>query len=256
MTTSLDGIQQIVLYDVSWRFYEQLVEELNERHFQVTFDQGAMEIIGPAYEPIAQQRFVLDDTPWDFYTLVLEEFGTRPMSITFDDGRLEMMAPLAEHESAKEAIGVLIDVLAADRKMKIARFGSTTFRRTDVQKGLEPDKCYYFGTNVKRVRGMKEFDPAVHPAPDLAVEIDITNRSVKRQPIYALLGVPELWRFDGSRLTVLLLSKGQTYEPSASSTAFPFLPVEQFEAFVRRMIAEDQMTVQLEFQAWAKTLAR
>lgn len=256
MATTIDDIQQIVLYDVSWEFYERLVEELNERHFQVTFDQGAMEIIGPAHEPIAPQHFVLDGTSWDFYTHVLDEFGNRPMGITFDKGRLEMMAPLAEHESAKEAIGVLIDVLAADRKMKIARFGSTTFRRTDLQKGLEPDKCYYFGPSVDRVRGMKEFDPAVHPAPDLAIEIDITRRSVKRQPIYALLGVPELWRFDGSRLTVLRLSTGRKYESSTGSRAFPFLPMEPFQAFVRRMIAEDQMTVQLEFAAWVKTLPR
>lgn len=255
MTAALDGIQQIVLYDVSWRFYEQLVEELNERHFQVTFDQGAMEIIGPAYGPNATQHLVLDHTPWEFYTHVLEEFGNRPMGITFDEGRLEIMAPLAEHESAKEAIGVLIDVLAADRKMKIARFGSTTFRRADLQKGVEPDKCYYFGPSVKRVKGMKEFDPAVHPAPDLAVEIDIPRRSLKREPIYALLGVPELWRFDGSRLTVLLLSNDRIDESSGKSKAFPFLPMEHFETFVRRMIAEDQMTVQLEFQAWIRTLA-
>lgn len=256
MTTTLDGIQQIVLYDVSWEFYEQLIEELNERHFRVTFDEGAMEIIGPAYEPIAPQHFVLNDTSWGFYAQVLEEFGDRAMAITFDEGRLEMIAPLAEHESAKEAIGVLIDVLAADRKMKIARFGSTTFRRTDLQKGVEPDKCYYFGPNAKRVRGMKEFDPTLHPAPDLTVEIDMTQRSVKREPIYALLGVPELWRFDGSRLTVRLLSSDRTYESSGKSRAFAFLPMDQFETFVRRMIVEDQMTVQLEFQAWVKTLAR
>jgi Uma2 family endonuclease len=121
---------------------------------------------------------------------------------------------------------------------------------------LEPDKCYYFGPNVRGVRGMKEFDPAVHPAPDLAIEIDITQRSVRRQPIYALLGVPEPWRFDRSRLTVLLLSKDRKYKSATKSRAFPFLPMRVFEAFVRRMIDEDQMTVQLEFEAWVKTLPR
>jgi Uma2 family endonuclease len=256
MTASLDGIQQIVLYDVSWEFYEDLLQECEERHVQVTYDGGAIEIIAGAHERIAPQHFVLDDTSWEFYTRVLEEFGNRPMGIKFDQGRLEMRAPLAEHEAAKEAIGVLIDLLAADRRMKIARFGSTTFRRPDIQKGVEPDKCYYFGATVKRVRGMKEFDPAIHPAPDLAIEIDITRRSVKRQPIYALLGVPELWRFDGSRLTILTLSKKGEYDTSPQSRAFPFLPMTGFEEFVRRMIAEDQTTVQLEFDAWVKTLPR
>lgn len=90
----------------------------------------------------------------------------------------------------------------------------------------------------------------------LAIEIDITQRSVKRQPIYARLGVPELWRFDRSRFTVLLLSKDRKYKSPTKSRAFPFLPMREFEAFVRRMIAEDQMTVQLEFEAWVKTLPR
>src|SRR5690348_7458028 len=108
MTASLDGIQQIVLYDVSWEFYERLLQECEERRVEITYDGGAMEIIAGAHEPVAPQHFVLDDTSWEFYTRVLEEFGNRPMGITFDQGRLEMMAPLAEHEAAKEAIGVLI----------------------------------------------------------------------------------------------------------------------------------------------------
>ena len=103
---------------------------------------------------------------------------------------------------------------------------------------------------------MKRFDPAVHPVPDLAVEIDITRRSIVRQPIYAKLGVREIWRFDGRRLAVLLLKRGGTYTVSRFSRVFPFLPMDRFEAFVLRMASEDQMTVQLEFQDWVRTLPR
>ena len=31
--------------------------------------------------------------------------------------------------------------------------------------------------------------------------------SIPREPIYARLGVPEIWRFDGERLTVRLLGR-------------------------------------------------
>jgi Uma2 family endonuclease len=207
--------------------------------------------------PLAdQQHIVMHDVSWDFYTRVLEQIGDGTTRVTFSDGSIEIMSPLPEHEAAKESIGVLIDVLAADRRMTIARFGSTTFRREDRQKGLEPDKCYYFGKSVARVRGMKRFDPTVHPVPDLAVEIDITRRSIVRQPIYATLGVREIWRFDGHRLVALLLKRGGTYAASRSSRVFPFLPMDRFEAFVLRMASEDQMTVQLEFQDWVRTLPR
>lgn len=82
---------------------------------------------------------------------------------------------------------------------------------------------------------------------------DITSRSIPRQPIYAGLGVPEVWRFDG-RLTVLLLRPGAEYIPTASSLAFPFLPMASFESFVHRLAAEPQNAVLREFRDWVKTL--
>jgi Uma2 family endonuclease len=111
--------------------------------------------------------------------------------------------------------------------------------------------------NEQRVRGMKRFDPAVHPAPDLAIEVDITARSVAREPVCAALGVPELWRYDGLRLTVLLLdSAAAKYRPSPSSAAFPFLPMDHFVEFVHRMEQEQQTAVLRDFQAWTRALSR
>jgi Uma2 family endonuclease len=117
---------------------------------------------------------------------------------------------------------------------------------------LEPDECYYL-ENARRVRGMKRFDPAVYPPPDLAIEVDITSRSIPREPIYAGLGVPELWRFDGSLLRVLRLDNG-VYREVEKSDAFPFLPMEQFSRFVRRMMDEEQTSVVREFRRWVRGL--
>ena len=201
-----------------------------------------------------QQHIVLDDVSWSFYERVLEELGNRPTRVTYFRGRIEIMAPLAEHESSKRYIGSLIDILTVELNIATARFGSTTFRREDAQVGLEPDECYYF-QNAGRVRGMKRFDPAIHPAPDLAIEVDITSRSIAREPIYADLRVPELWRYDGFHIAVLFLEpSGGKYRASATSRAFPFLSMDKFEAFVHRMEQEEQTAVLREFQTWARTL--
>src|SRR5438067_2522393 len=101
-----------------------------------------------------------------------------------------------------------------------------------------------------------EFDPAIHPAPDLAIEIDITRRSIPREPIYAALGVAELWRFDGQHLVVLLLDDSSKYRPAKRSSAFPFLPMDVFESFVHRMQLEEQTSVLREFQAWCRGLSK
>ena len=102
---------------------------------------------------------------------------------------------------------------------------------------------------------MKEFDPAVHPAPDLAIEVDITSRSIARQPIYAALGVSEVWRHDGEKLVVLKLDQATSrYSGSDTSSAFPFLSMGEFARWIERMEHEEQTPVLREFQQWVRKL--
>jgi Uma2 family endonuclease len=200
-----------------------------------------------------QQHLVLNGVSWGFYERTLDEIGNRPMRVTFHRGEIEIMPPLSEHEFAKGAIGGLIEVMAIELNIPMRRFGSTTFRREDKQVGLEPDECYYL-ENEAKVRGMKRFDPTRDPPPDLAIEIDITRRSISREPIYADLGVPEVWRYDGRRLDLRVLGKSGRYRSVTASAAFPFLPMDRFQAFVHRMEAEGQTGVLREFRDWVKTL--
>src|SRR5258708_1707366 len=153
--------------------------------------------------PLAeQQHLVLDGISWNFYERTLEEIGNRPVRVTFYRGSIEIVPSLAEHEFAGMSIGSLIEVTALEQNIPMQSFGSSTFWREDRQAGLEPDQCYYLRNEVK-VRGMKRFDPTRDPPPDLAIEVDIVRRSIAREPVYADLGVGEIWRYDGRRLTVL-----------------------------------------------------
>ncbi len=206
--------------------------------------------------PLAdQQHIVLDNVSWQFYERLLAEIGNRPIRVTFDEGSIEIMPPLAEHEHPSRAIGALAQILAVELNIPMSCYGSTTFRREEKQKGLEPDDCFYIA-NESRVRGMKDFDPTVLPPPDLVIEVDITRRSIPRQPIYAALGVPEIWRYDAKGLAVLLLRDDGKYERDEASRAFPFLPMLEFEKFVKRMEFEEQTSVLREFRDWVKTLVR
>jgi Uma2 family endonuclease len=82
--------------------------------------------------------------------------------------------------------------------MDIASYGSTTFRSKQKSKGLEPDECYYFREEA-RMRGRKRINLKKDPPPELVVEIDITSRSIPREPIYAAMGVAEIWRCRSDR---------------------------------------------------------
>lgn len=200
----------------------------------------------------AQQHIVLDGISWETYEKILGDLQERQIRVTYDRGTLEMMAPLPHHEQWKKRYGRLIDALCEERDLDVEPLGSTTFRREDLERGLEPDECYYV-RNADAIRGHREIDLTVNPPPDLAIEIDISRASLPKQPIYAALGILELWRFDGKCLTVLRLH-GDKYVASNASELFPFMPMEQFQHFVLRLASERPPQVMREFRNWVRRL--
>jgi len=180
-----------------------------------------------------QQHIVLEGMSWDFYERLLRDIGARRVFVTYDEGRIEIMSPLPEHEYWSTIIERLIQTLTLELDMPIASLGSTTFKKKTAAKGLEPDDCFYL-QNESRIRGKRRLDLRRDPPPDLAIEIDITHLSIPKRPIYAALRVPEIWHFDGERLTCLHL-RGKDYRPSANSLAFPFLRIVDVEPFLKMM---------------------
>lgn len=50
------------------------------------------------------------------------------------------------------------------------------------------------------------------PPPDIVVEIDITNESQTKFPIYLALGVPEIWRYDEKKVQFYELVRSAYHE--------------------------------------------
>src|SRR5207245_2888277 len=116
--------------------------------------------------------------------------------------------------------------------INIASAGSVTCKREDIAKGLEPDECYYLKNASKMLNRERDLDLKCDPPPDLAVEVDVTSRSIDKQPIYAALGVPELWRCKDQTVTFLHLVRGNKYRAREKSLNFPFLSSREFSRFV------------------------
>ena len=196
------------------------------------------------------QHFVMEGASWELYDRLLRDIGDRPIRVTYDTGRLELMSPLPEHESPKKFIGRMIEMLTFELMMPVSCLGSTTFRRKDKAKGLEPDECYYF-KNERLMRARKRLNLKKDPLPELVVEIDITSRSVPREPIYAALGVPEIWRYEGSKLECLHLIGGD-YRVRKHSLVFPFLEPSELQRVIERLEEKDENSVLREFIAWVR----
>ena len=83
------------------------------------------------------------------------------------------------------------------------------------QKGLEADHCYWIAHQAA-VRGKGEINLLIDPPPDLALEVDVTRSSIPKLPIYRALGVPEVWRWRGGLIEVLI-QKGCEYVQQVAS---------------------------------------
>ncbi len=160
----------------------------------------------------AEQRTVLHNISWETFETLLRETGDdRGSRFAHDGSTLEIMTPFSEHENPECNFHNLIIALAEELNTEIKSAGSTLLKRKIVRKGIEPDNCYYI-QNELAVTGRETLDLANLPAPDLAIEIDISSSSVNKLDIYLPLGVSELWRYDGNNLKFYKLLEGKYVE--------------------------------------------
>jgi Uma2 family endonuclease len=172
----------------------------------------------------AGHQLLIKDISWSAYKRILAELGdNRNYRIGYSQGVLEIMAPLPEHEVAKVIIGDLVKILLEELDLEFWSLGSTTFDKESMDAGVEPDDCFYI-QNEARIRGKDRINLEIDPPPDLAIEIDITSRP--RFNNYQALRVPELWRWNGSKLEINVLFDGK-YVESNTSSIFPNLPIHQ-----------------------------
>lgn len=184
----------------------------------------------------AEQRMLLRNVSWETYErLIAEREERRKPRFFYDSGVLELMSPSGEHDVSSRLIALLVDMVAEELGIDVENAGSTTFKRENLERGFEPDECFYFSENAARVRELVRGTGDIvldrgDPPPDLVVEVDITNPSLNKLPIYASLGIPEVWRHDGDRLRVLRLTGEGEY---AESTESGFLPAVTGERLTR-----------------------
>ncbi len=103
-----------------------------------------------------------------------------------------------------------------------------------------------------RVRDPDNIDLDVDPPPDLAIEIEITRSALNRLGIYGALRVPEIWRFNGRDLKVLLRQDDGSYRLSAVSAAFPDIPMAEIERFATLEGFRDENEWARQFREWVR----
>ncbi len=199
---------------------------------------------------VASGPVVVSGVRWQTYQALLDDVGNRRIRLTYDRGNLEIMAPLFRHEAYAGVLGRLVNALADAAKVRVKSGWSTTFKREDLERGLEPDRCFYI-RNLRAILGKLDLDLSHDPPPDLAIEIDIMSSCLDRLGIYAALGVPEVWRFDGQQFEVLLRQDGG-YVRADESPTFPTLPVAEVAALLHEVVALDDAAQERRVRVWVR----
>src|SRR5260370_41800999 len=130
------------------------------------------------------------------------------------------MSRKGKHGLVRETIVVVMGIVSEELEIEIQGLGSTTFKREEFERGFEADSCFYI-QNAALVRGKDRLDLPADPPPEIVFEVDITGSSLHKDSIFAQLGVPEVWRYDGENVEILIRS-GEGYRKSNVSAALPF----------------------------------
>jgi Uma2 family endonuclease len=198
-------------------------------------------------------RVVLHSISWEQFEKLLEDLGDhRAARIAYDNGTLEIMTPLPEHEHFKEVIGDAVKDIADELDIDYESYGSTTWRKRIKMAGVEPDNCFYFQHEAE-VRGRLDLDLRQgDPPPDLALEIDITSKSLDRFPIYARLEVPELWCYDEGELKIYHLQDGE-YIVAETSLALPLLPIQELPQLIETHRMAGRRAIRRAVREWTRS---
>ena len=199
----------------------------------------------------AESRVLLHNVSWKTYEALLADLeDCSAPRLTYDRGELEIMSPTLQHELFNDAVKLLMSALGEEWKIEILGAGSTTFTRKTFKRGFEPDSCFYV-KNAARIRAKDRIDLTIDPPPELVVEIEITRSAIRKFPLFAKLGIPEVWRYDGKQVTINLL-RGGIYVEQEHSRVLPLLTSADLRSFLAQSREMDRVTWLARIRKWAR----
>lgn len=201
-----------------------------------------------------ETRVLLENITWQTFKTMLAEMGSeRANKISYRQGNIEVMTPLKLHESSNRLIEVFIGVLCEELGLEVNRVGSLTLTRDDLEYGAEPDSSYYI-QNELLVREKENIDLAFDPPPDLVLEVEYSRPKIDKFKLYAAMGIPEFWRYNGTTLRVYILANGQ-YSETQTSPTLAVIPIKEIPRFIEESKKIGQIAVTRAFRTWVKLKA-
>ncbi|MBD2131881.1 Uma2 family endonuclease [Sphaerospermopsis sp. FACHB-1094] len=199
----------------------------------------------------AETRTLVENISWQTFKTMLAEMGcNRNTKFAYDHGNIEIMTPQMPHENSNRNIEGFVIILCEELGLEIKRAGSLTLTRDDIQRGAEPDSSYYI-QNEYLVRSKDKIDLAIDPPPDLVLEVEYSRPQIDKLKLYAALGIPEFWRYNGSKLRIYTLTNGEYLEVEISPTFTP-ITIKEITGFLAETSNIGEIATTRIFRNWVK----
>jgi Uma2 family endonuclease len=183
-----------------------------------------------ATAPQAETRTLLSYVSWQTFKTMLTEMGSeRQNRIAYDSGMVEIMTPLMPHENSNRNIEGLILGLCEEFGLEVKSTGSLALTRDDIE-NIDLDR---------------------EPPRDLVLEVEYSRPKIDKLSLYAALGIPEFWRYNGTLLRVYTLS-GNKYTEVENSPTFTSVAVKDIPRFIQESKKIGQIAAKRNFRDWIK----
>jgi Uma2 family endonuclease len=209
----------------------------------------------PERSSCAEQRFSLYDLDWAAYRKISDALTGHHLRMVFDQGRLELCKVTSRRAGCGRLIGLFVAMLTEELDLPIMGCGDMTCERVALQCALEADETFYI-ENESLVRRKEPIDLAVDPPPDLAVEIDFSQGKRSRLGVYAAIGVPEVWRYDGEQLRIHQRGVGGQYAEVERSPHFPIVTGNDMLRFLQQRTQTESNQLMRGFRSWVREQIR
>ena len=190
----------------------------------------------------------------DGYMNIFQQLGEdRSTRIAYNNRILEIRMPGQLHESINRLLAAIVMTLAEEFGYEFNNLGSMTIDRPTLEKAIEPDSCFYI-QNACDGQGMEQTISNSDLPPDLAIEVDIANRSDRKLDIYRSIGIPEIWLYQsGAALKIKQLER-DNYIDVTNSIVFPALTTAKLMEWIELRHTSTDLTVIRAVRAFCRAL--
>jgi Uma2 family endonuclease len=180
--------------------------------------------VAPSMTPSvpAEERGVMRGVSWNLYDRLTDAIGERSsIRVAFDGKDVEIVVLGPIHENLGDLLSLLVNEVYDGLEIDCQGLRSTTWKRPEVDRGVESDLCYYFDPAKLEVCeaavARNSNNGADYPIPDLVIEIDLSPSKIDRPGIYSKLRTPEVWRFSDDTVSIEQLAADGNYVAAESS---------------------------------------